>query len=113
MTHEQAKQCTNPTAGGLVITKETVVSVVLRQIDIRGLDETVQMFDALGKWFGEEEGWTETVREVNEIFRRERERLKQEKAGSQFYHIVTMNGKNANYTENANYEDNPRKTFIT
>ena len=117
MTHRRKKPQESPTAkDGLMITTETVVSAVVQQIEIRGLDEAVRQFDVMAQLFSGEEGWAATSRKVNEIFRQVRERLKQEKAGSHYVdnsRHITMNGGYTQYSENPGYDNNPRKNFIT
>ena len=86
-----------------MITSEMVVDAARRQIELNGLNEAKQKFQAVSLFFMETSGWADAAREVNNLFIEEKKRMEREKAQSvvvdQSRH-TTINANNAQYTEN-------------
>ena len=88
--------------GGLMITSEMVIDIVRRDIKVYGLDEAIRRFEKVRGYFAAIFGWSETVRQVDDLFIEERRILEMEKAKQvvvdQSRHI-TLNSNNAQYNE--------------
>lgn len=92
---------TSPTSGGLLITAETVVATVMREVEIFGLDEALSRFKMVDSVFGDQPGWAETRRAVYDFFIEQRKlqaAQRQQPTINDNRHI-SMSGENATYNE--------------
>lgn len=102
------------TKGTLMITQERVVEDILFTIKTDGLEEAIQLFETLNKFFSIERGWPETALEIRTLFadlrkkeveaslaeKEAEQRLKELKATSPKTVILnTNNNKNSGKTE--------------
>lgn len=84
-----------PDAGGLTLTKETIVSVMEEEIELNGLEEAKRSFSVMSRCFSRLEGWPAVERVVIDLFKREKKRLERKEANR----ITEMSGKNLIYME--------------
>ena len=77
--------------GKLKITQEDVVRVIMRIIDINGLDAAKTAFGQMNDYFSTKKGWAETADEVYDLLadKRKEEKLETQRAGAA--NIVMMN----------------------
>jgi hypothetical protein len=77
--------------GKLKITQEDVVRVIMRIIDINGLDAAKTAFGQMNDYFSTKKGWAETADEVYDLLadKRKEEKLETQRAGAA--NIVVMN----------------------
>lgn len=92
-------QIPNIGPSALLITQESIIKGVLRDIGIYGIDKARARFDVLDSFHGGEPGWPETRKEVDKIFINERAI----QSGSQPLidnRRIYISGNNATYNEN-------------
>lgn len=103
-------------AGRLKITQERMVGIVRYAIRTDGLDAARGFFEMMNKYCSVEQGWSETAREIRDIFADERERrlnIMEEERQQPYISINNVNGDNNTTTNmegsNARYMEIHRK----
>ncbi|MDE6689355.1 MAG: hypothetical protein K2O54_05115 [Prevotella sp.] len=91
-------QIPNIGPSALLITQESIINGVLRDITIYGIDKARARFDVLDSFHGNEPGWFETRKKVDKIFIDKR--TKQSDNQPLIDKQINIFGNNATYNEN-------------